>query len=66
LLKEKACILEIIKTPYFSKDLSILIYSVPDFIEGNQELMKNILELEDADIKDGGCGAFYIYLKIST
>jgi len=26
--------------------------------------MKNILELKDADIKDGGSGAFYIYLKI--
>ena len=50
-----------IKTPYLSKDLSILKYSVPDFIEGNQELMKNILELKDADIKDGGSGVF-IYI----
>ena len=54
------------KDPYLSKDLSILKYSVPDFIEGNQELMKKILELKDADIKDGGSGAFYIYLKKST
>ena len=30
------------KAPYPSKDLSILKYSVPDFIEGNQELMKKI------------------------
>ena len=30
------------KDPYLSKDLSILKYSVPDFIEGNQELMKKI------------------------
>ena len=30
------------KEPYLSKDLSILKYSVPDFIEGNQELMKKI------------------------
>ena len=51
------------KDPYLSKDLSILKYSVPDFIEGNQELMKKILEIKDADIKDGGSGAFYIYLK---
>ena len=28
------------KDPYPSKDLSILKYSLPDFIEGNQELMK--------------------------
>ena len=54
------------KDPYVSKDLSILKYSVPDFIEGNQELMKKILEMKDADIKDGGTGAFYIYLKKST
>jgi len=54
------------KDPYLSKDLSILKYSVPDFIEGNQELMKKILEIKDADIKDGGTGAFYIYLKKST
>jgi len=54
------------KDPYLSKDLSILKYSVPDFIEGNQELMKKIFEIKDADIKDGGSGAFYIYLKKST
>ena len=54
------------KDPYLSKDLSILKYSVPDFIKGNQELMKKVLEIKDADIKDGGSGAFYIYLKKST
>ena len=58
MLQEKAYILKMIKTPYLSKDLSILKYSVPDFIEGNQQLMKNILELKDADIKDGGSGVF--------
>jgi len=52
--------------PYLSKDLSILKYSVPDFIKGNQELMKKVIEIKDADIKDGGNGAFYIYLKKST
>ena len=30
------------KSPYLSKDLSILKYSVLGFIEGNQELMKKI------------------------
>ena len=54
------------KDPYLSKDLSILKYSVPDFIKGNHKLMKKILEFKDADIKDGGSGAFYIYLKKST
>jgi DNA-nicking Smr family endonuclease len=51
------------KNPYVSKDLSILKYSVPEFIENNVELMKKIIEIKDADIEDGGSGAFYIFLK---
>jgi DNA-nicking Smr family endonuclease len=51
------------KDPYVSKDLSILKYSVPEFIENNAELMKKIVEIKDADIEDGGSGAFYIFLK---
>ena len=49
--------------PYVSKDLSILKYSVPEFIESNNSLMKMIIEITDAKIEDGGSGAFYIYLK---
>ena len=51
------------KNPYVSKDLSILKYSIPEFIKGNQNLMKKIIEMKDADIKDGGSGSFYVYLK---
>ena len=51
------------KNPYFSKDLSILKYSLPEYIRNNSELMKLINEIKDADIKDGGGGAFYIFLK---
>ena len=51
------------KDPYVSKDLSILKYSVPEFINNNKSLMKIINDIRDADIKDGGSGAFYIYLK---
>ena len=51
------------KDPYVSKDLSILKYSVPDFIENNPDLMKKVIEIKDAAIKDGGSGAFYIFLK---
>ena len=51
------------KNPYVSKDLSILKYSVPEFIKNNPHLMKKIIEMKDADILDGGSGAFYIYLK---
>ena len=51
------------KDPYVSKDLSILKYSVPDFINNNQNLMRVINDIHDAAIEDGGSGAFYIYLK---
>ena len=51
------------KNPYVSKDLSILKYSVPKYIEHNLELMKKIIEIKDATIEDGGTGAFYIILK---
>ena len=52
-----------IGNPYLSKDLSILKYSVPEFIESNKSLMKMIIETNDAKIEDGGSGAFYINLK---
>ena len=51
------------KNPYVSKDLSILKYSVPDFIQKNKKLINLINEISDAKIEDGGSGAFYIYLK---
>jgi DNA-nicking Smr family endonuclease len=51
------------KDPYVSKDLSILKYSVPEYIENNEELMKKIIEIKDAKIEDGGAGAFYIFLR---
>ena len=51
------------KDPYVSKDQSILKYSVPEFIKNNHKLMKKIIEIKDANIQDGGSGAFYIFLK---
>ena len=51
------------KDPYVSKNLSILKYSVPEFILKNKSLMNIINEIQDAKIEDGGSGAFYIYLK---
>ena len=51
------------KNPYVSKDLSILKYSVPEYIKNNPELMKKIIEIKNAEIEDGGAGAFYIFLK---
>ena len=52
-----------VQNPYLSKDLSILKYSVPEFIESNNNLMKMIIEITDARIEDGGSGAFYIFLR---
>lgn len=51
------------KNPYVSKDLSILKYSIPEFIKSNPALRKLINKIEEASIEDGGSGAFYIYLK---
>ena len=49
--------------PYLSKELSILKNSVPEFIRSNQNLMKKIKGIFEANIDDGSSGAFYIYLK---
>ena len=51
------------KNPYSSKDLGILKYSLPEYIKNQSELMELINEIKDADIEDGGSGAFYIFLK---
>ena len=49
--------------PYLSRDLSILKHSVPEFIKSNSSLMNKIKQISEANIEDGGSGAFYIYLK---
>ena len=36
---------------------------VPEFIHNNKKLMNMIQDIQDAEIKDGGSGAFYIFLK---
>ena len=51
------------KDPYVSKDLSILKYSIPNFLKNNTELMVLISNISEASIEDGGSGAFYIFLK---
>ena len=51
------------KDPYVSKNLSILKYSVPEYINNNQKLMRVINDIQDATIEDGGSGAFYVLLK---
>ena len=51
------------KDPYKSNKLGILKYSVPEFIKNNSELKKKIKNISDADIEDGGAGAFYVFFK---
>ena len=51
------------KDPYVSKDLGILKYSIPEFIRNKEDLMKIISNISEASVKDGGTGAFYIFLK---
>ena len=36
---------------------------MPEYIKNDAELMKLINEIKEADIVDGGSGAFYIFLK---
>ena len=52
-----------INNPYVSKNLSILKNSVPEFIKSNSDLMKKIKNIKEAKAKDGGSGAFDIFLK---
>ena len=49
--------------PYVSRDLSILKYSVPEFIKSNSDLMKIIKEIKAASEEEGGSGAFIVTLK---
>ena len=51
------------KDPYVSKDLGILKYSIPEFVRNNENLMQIISNIGEASVKDGGTGAFYIFLK---
>ncbi len=51
------------KDPYVSKDLGILKYSIPEFVRSNENLMQIISNISEASVKDGGTGAFYIFLK---
>ena len=52
-----------VQNPYVSKDLSILKHSVPDYIKSRQNLMKVIKKIKEANIEEGGQGAFNIFLK---
>ncbi len=49
--------------PFLSKDLSILKYSVPNFIHNNPELMKLIVKIDIDSVNNPLSGSFKIFLK---
>tara|TARA_B100001996_G_scaffold276141_1_gene216819 strand:+ start:805 stop:1221 length:417 start_codon:yes stop_codon:yes gene_type:complete len=49
--------------PYKSEKLSILKYSVPEFIKSNLNLMKIIKRISSSEVEDNSKGSFEIYLK---
>ena len=51
------------KDPYRSGKMSVLRYSVPEYIKNNENLSSKVSRIEKADLKDGGDGAIYIFLK---
>ena len=49
--------------PYRSEKMSVLKYSVPEYIKNQDNLSKKIKSITKADINDGGEGAIYVHLK---
>tara|TARA_B100000683_G_C12370486_1_gene506934 strand:+ start:522 stop:935 length:414 start_codon:yes stop_codon:yes gene_type:complete len=52
-----------LEDPYQSKDLSILKYSVPEYIKNNSELMKKIIKIDFDSVNSPSKGNFDIFLK---
>ena len=51
------------KNVYVSKDYGTLKFSVPEFLNSDQELKKFIISMDTAELKDGGEGAILIKLR---
>ena len=49
--------------PYLSGKMNVLKHSVPEFVKNDEDLLEKINRISTADLKDGGEGAFYIFLK---
>ena len=49
--------------PYLSEKLSMLKYSVPEYIENDNDLINKVNKVTQANLKDGGDGAIYIFLN---
>ncbi len=51
------------ENPYLSEKLSVLRNSVPEYIKNDESLANKINSISTANIKDGGEGAIYVFLK---
>ena len=54
---------DVSKNPYLSEKMSILKYSIPEFIKNDEDLADKLNKITAADIKDGGEGSIYVFLK---
>ena len=54
---------KVYENPYLSEQMNKLKYSVPEFIKNDETLYEKIKKISEANLKDGGKGAFYIFLK---
>ncbi len=52
-----------LQDPYKSKDLSILKYSVPEYIRNNTELMNKIIKIDFEAVNSPSKGNFDIFIK---
>ena len=50
--------------PYQSNNLSILKYSVPNFIKNNENLMSKIISIDFEAVENPSVGSFDVFLKI--
>ena len=54
---------KVYENPYLSEKMNILKYSIPDYVNNDNELNNKIIKISEASPEDGGSGAFYIFLK---
>tara|TARA_Y100000590_G_scaffold342209_1_gene390676 strand:- start:1616 stop:2035 length:420 start_codon:yes stop_codon:yes gene_type:complete len=49
--------------PYRSEKMNVLRYSIPEYIQNDDDLSSKIVRISQAEKKDGGEGAIYVFLK---
>ena len=49
--------------PYRSEKMNVLRYSIPEYIQNDDDLSSKIVRISQAEQKDGGEGAIYVFLK---